>query len=451
MNSPSWKSKENRLFIVFLLLIHLIYFGIAFLYQNIYNADSPEFLQQAINIRTEGSFYAYYLDQPYEMRYETLRPPLYAIFILFIQFFSTSHMAILLLQNLLSIAAFWYLYKLLLSFQLPKKSLQIIVGLSLLLYPSQLIVSNSIWSDTLFQLLFFIGFCSLIEFLRHYKLRDWAVYNSLLVVVIFIKPVLLFFWIPNLLFSMLIYFKIKKPTVVALTLLLPIAIGLWTYRNYTKTGYAHFSSIQSFNLLQYNAYRLLIKQEGEEFADNFVDKVKLQAAQLPDFAAQQEYISDTSISVLKANLIEYGLIHIRGSINYFLDPGRENLVQFFPVAPAKPMGFFNQWQAEGIAGIIHYIQNLNVWIFLTMLIVFAWNCLVLLSALLFLFNKNIDLYIRIAIFLIVAYFSAVSGIVGNARYKMSIYLILIFTLPFTLNMLKTWWTRRKQKTANPTT
>lgn len=448
MNSLSWKSKENRLFIVILGLIHLIYFGVAFYYQNIYNADSPEFLQQAINLRTEGSLYAYYADQPYEMRYETLRPPLYAIFILIIQFFSQSHMAILLIQNVLSITAFWCLYRLLLSFKLPQKPLQIIIGLSLLLYPSQLIVSNSIWSDTLFQLVFFIGFCSLIEFLRYYKLRNWFIYNSLLVVGIFIKPVLLFFWLPNLLFSIFIYFKIKKPTVIPFTLMLPIVIGLWNYRNYTKTGYAHFSSIQSFNLLQYNAYRLLIKQEGEQFADAFVDEIKQKAEQLPTFAAQQQYLTDTSIAVLKGSLVEYSLLHLRGSINYFLDPGRENLVQFFPVPPAKIMGFFNQWQAHGVSGIIQYIQNLNVWIFLTMLFVFAWNLLVLCSGLIFLFNKNIDLDIRIAIFIIVAYFSAVSGIVGNARYKMSIYLILIFTIPFTLNMLKTWWTNRK---TNPTT
>ncbi|MCP4437358.1 MAG: glycosyltransferase family 39 protein [Aureispira sp.] len=447
MNPPSWKSKENRLFIVFLILLHLIYFGVAFFYQNIYNADSPEFLQQAINLRAEGSLYAYYIDHPYEMRYETLRPPLYAVFIMFIQFFSQSHFSILLLQNILSILGFWYLYKLLLSFNLARKPLQAIIGLSLVLYPSQLIVSNSIWSDTLFQLVFFVGFVALIKFLRHYKLRDWILYNSLLVVGIFIKPVLLFFWVPNLLFSIFIYVKIKKPIIIPFTLMLPIAISLWNYRNYTKTGYSHFSSIQSFNLLKYNAYRLLIKQKGVEAADDFVNEVSQQAAKLPSFADQQQYIADTSISILKANLIEYGLIHARGSINYFLDPGRENLVQFFPVPPSKPIGFFNEWQVNSFSGILNYIQNLNPWIFITMLIVFLWNFLVLCSGLIFLFNKKIDLSIRIAIFLIVAYFSAVSGVVGNARYKMSIYLLLIFTLPFTIDMLKVWWINRRLLTS----
>lgn len=428
-------TKKNLLFILIIIIIHAIYFTIAVNYKNIYNQDSTEYLQQANNIKESGTFYAYYIDKPYDKSFLTLRPPIYGLFILLIKLIVNSDIAILFVQNILSIISLFYLFKLLIGFGITKH-LKWLIILSIILYPSQLIVTNSIWSDTLFQFVFFFGFYNMILFFKYQKLKNWTFYNILLVIAIFIKPVLLYFWIINLIFSIFIFFKIKKPLIVLLALLLPLSIAGWSYTNYIKTGYYHFSSIKSFNLLKYNTYKLLVEKEGEEFADKFVNNTNTEANKMPDYKKKQEYIINNCKTILKENVFIYGYLHVRGMINYFLDPGRENIVEFFPLSKTKKISFFNEYRQKGFNGIIYYLKNINLWVLIPMILIFIWNIIVLSISVLFLFYKKINPFIRIGILIIIIYFSFVSGVVGCARYKMSIYFILIFTLPFVIKMIK---------------
>src|SRR5690606_25744977 len=96
------------------------------------------------------------------------------------------------------------------------------------------------------------------------KLSSVFLYNLLLTMAVATKPVLVFFWVPNLIFSVFLYLKNRNILVLIFPLLLPLFVFLWSLRNESKTGYFHFSSIKTQNILELYAGGVVVFKEGEE-------------------------------------------------------------------------------------------------------------------------------------------------------------------------------------------
>lgn len=95
--------KVEPLFIWVLILLHAIFFLFALTFANIFTPDSPEYLQQAVNILYHGSFYAQNWDHAHIAFFQTLRPPLYGLFIMVVKLVVDSNFAVLFVQDILSI------------------------------------------------------------------------------------------------------------------------------------------------------------------------------------------------------------------------------------------------------------------------------------------------------------------------------------------------------------
>jgi hypothetical protein len=132
-------------------------------------------------------------------------------------------------------------------------------------------------------------------------------------------------------------------------------------------------------------------------------------------------------------------------LNFFIDPGRYDIEQFFPPENVIKMSFFHQLREKGIPGIIEYVQKMPVLKISLMALIMIWNALVLLSLVFFAFNRKIDPLIRFLIILIVVYVCVLTGPMGDSRFKMAVYPLLVFTVPF---FIEQWRNRRLKKREN---
>ncbi|MBI4646985.1 MAG: hypothetical protein HY738_10445 [Bacteroidia bacterium] len=346
--------KSTRLIIILIILIHFIYFIIALLTRQVYNLDSYEYLQQAKNIVQHGSFYSYYWDADFNSDYYSLRPPVYGLFIMMIKFFWDNDFLVLFFQNIISIFTFIGVLQLIkifhgstvreshcnarLTTSLSSRSYWLVI-VSLILFPVQLIVTNSIWSEVIFQALIFWSFYFLFLYFHKKKLKYLVFYNLLLTASLFTKPVMIYFWIPNLFISFLIFFENRKVIVLLLPLILPFFAFLWSLCNWSVTNYFHFSSIRKYYLTEYAIEQILIVKEGEKYAENFINDLYKKAEQQTDYGKQTEYILKECSKIIKENFWLYSYLHLRGCLNFLIDPGEGIWSNFLISGRKKKSGF----------------------------------------------------------------------------------------------------------------
>ena len=138
---------------IFIIAIHVLYFLIACKIGSIYLVDSYGYLNQAKNILLHQSWYAEDWNAPMLIDYFTIRPPLYAVFILLCKTLFNSDYFVIAIQNVLSIVNFFILWKLLSEFKIPQKNTSVMIVLGLIFFPSQLIHANFIMTEIVFQTL----------------------------------------------------------------------------------------------------------------------------------------------------------------------------------------------------------------------------------------------------------------------------------------------------------
>lgn len=430
--------------VLLLILIHAAYFLAAIQYRQIYTGDSVEYLNQAKNIADYGNVYSGDMTKPHNPRFESLRPPVYGFFIYLIRFLHPSDYAILLVQNILHLFVFLMLYRLIKASNQIKQP-ELLVVLAALLFPATFRLANSVLSDNLFQTGIFVALILLITFLKTKQIRFWVFYNLTLVLCIFIKPALLYFWIFNLVLSIIVIkynhpFSLKaKGVIVFSTLLLPAFVSLWSLRNEKVTGYRHFSSITTQNILECYAGNALTFRYNRQYSDSVRRAILDQSEKIENYKEKSEYIKRESVKIILEKPLSYGATHIRGMIAFMLDPGRLEIVSFFPVREKteKKVGFFNEIDNNGfIIGVYNYLHHVPFLLLLAMVLIFLWNMLLTLSTISFAFNKSVSIEFRIGLLALVAYLCSVSVFIGFARFRSAIYPILIILLPYFINQIK---------------
>jgi len=418
----------NRTFLIPIGLVHAAYFVAALLIGVVTTEDSPEYLHMAHNFM-HGAVYSEDLSLPLQPKFLTLRPPGYSLFLLPWVLLSSSPYLILLVQNLLSIATLTGLYLLIKELR-PDNERGFWAFVGVLLFPTGMIYANMIMAEILFQALFFWAFYYVVRYARDKKERHLLLYNLLLTSAIFVKPVLLYFWIPNLFFSVYLYARHRHWRALIMPLMLPLFAFLYSNFNEARSGYFHFSCIKNINVLNFNARQLLRTQHGKTYSDSVITKIQEEAVALGSFKEEFEYMEQRGKELVFSNIIDYSYVHARGMLSFFLDPGRHDVVLFFDVKSEERMGFFNELDKKGLEGVLHYIRHVNLWLLVLMTTVFVWNLLLLVGWLHTVLMSNLDIAIRAALFLLVAYVAALSVTIGYARFRVEVYPLLLFSLPF---------------------
>jgi hypothetical protein len=434
INSAITYIKEEKIFLTILIAIHALYFYFALTYGNIYTVDSDEYLQTAVNLKTHGEFYNYFWTNEKIPENYSLRPPVYGVFILALKSLYDSDYFVLFIQNILSIFIWIFLLQLLRNWEI-KIKMQWAIILTLVFFPTLLILVNSIMTDILLQLWFVLCLAFIIYYFRSKNIWYIILFNLALTLAVFTKPIMLYFWIPNLIFSVYLYVKNKNLIILLASLLLPLSCYAWSLRNEKTTGYFHFSSIKTQGVLSMYAGYILNFTHGEDYCLKKQEEIKKRASLEPTYKLKSEYIVSESVKIINANRLTYVYIHAKGMANLMLAIGRIDLLTFFPYKPTKEISLKSEIERDGLGGIRYYISNIDALLLAFLFLILIWNIFLLISMLIFFFNSRVHTGVKILILLMFTYLWVVTGPAGYARFKISILPFMIVSVPFFIDFL----------------
>lgn len=413
----------NKRFLLWLALIHLPFFVYQCFSGSFYLSDSKEYLFTAENIFNHFTAYGGDLNLPINPDLYTKRPIGYPLFIGF-SFFSPC--VLIFFQNVLSIVGISFLRKALVkesNVQFDKWFL-ILISVSL----SYLIYVNMMMSETILAVMvcFMVYHVSkIVEKPNEYKN---LLYLSLIIgLAILTKPVFYPFCIVFILLG-LFYYK-KNTTVKRIAILLiPIVLVFCIHLiNKQRTGVAQFSSIQRINLLDYNANYLLVNKNGSDYADRFNDSIKVISLNLP-YKERCEVESEAAQTIITNNFTSYIKFHLKGSLRFFVDPGRFDIYHFFGLEKSKEVGFLKVVNESGNSGVLAYLKKQPFVALLLLGISFLFALIRVVLFFLFfnpfrwkkIFKNPVLVFIGVLVF----YIAIVTGPLGAARFAVPVVLLI---------------------------
>lgn len=429
---------RNKYFLAFLLCIHALYFGCALHFKGIYNADSIEYLDTAVNLSEHGEVYNHTWSDAKRPEFYTLRPPVYGIFIFIFRLIGNSDFIVLFFQNVISFLSWIFFIRILKELGL-KTNLQLTVVLILLFFPVQMILVNCILADHLLQVWLLFSFGSIVYYLKTNKPVYILLHNILLVFAVMTKPVMMYFWIPNFLFCIYLFFVHKRQLLVLVSsFLVPLAVFLWCSRNESKTGLFHFSSIKTQNILDLNAGGVLSILEGDERADSIQKSILISAESIPNYKERTEYITSSAIKIIQNNKSVYVYVHAKGMVNFMLSFGMVDMLEFVKSRPQQKdeISLVREVELKGFTGVLRYFQETDLLKLICMLSVILCNVVMLISTMFFGFNRSFNPIIRIYVLVLIGYVCFVCGPGGYARLKMCIMPLMLLNMPTMIAFVK---------------
>lgn len=425
---------KHKYFFIFLTLLQLFAFGYYLTNDSIPISDSTEYLYEAYNIKNNFFIYAADInDKPLRFYYYTLRPPLYPAFIILCTSIYNSIYAIFVFQLLISTFTFYYLIKICELYFENFKSTIFILGI--LFCPSQIIYTNVVMTEILFQFEIILFLYFILLFFKENKTK-WLFISAFLIVCSFMtKPVAILFLIP---FTIgLVIYAIRKKNVGWLAIIL---MPLFMYFSYCKfneyrTGHYHFTSISNHTLLRYNLNPLLIQKYGTDSAKIIISSIENNKLNYPTFEQQENYVHDACFKFIKKYPIEYGVFQIKGTLNFFIDPGRFDLSTVFSCFDTEA-GFLNVYSTGGVKAVVNLLFKQNIIVITTLFILVCWNIFVLANLIFFILSPQHDIKIRLVILILILTICLACGPMGASRFRLPIYPLLLIGLAFSMNYWK---------------
>jgi hypothetical protein len=415
-------------FIIILAVIHAVYFIFALNFDGLYMADSYEYLKQSENLKSAHSFYCGDLSKPIDNDLYTRRPPIYGLFIFLSGGLFQSDILIIILQSLISILTMTGLYSMLREYESGKYS-YLALPLFLVLFPPQFITSNFIMAEILMQAFVFWAFFCFVKFIKTKKSSYVYLYNIFLTLGVLTKPVLLFFWIPNILFSAYLYYKYRKSPLLIASIIQPAVVFLVCFMNLQTTGYFHYSSLKDNNLLYYNGYFILVNTKDIETANREIEDMQKYLFGISDYRKMSQEREKMGFELVEKNKLVYAKLHLKGVLNYFFDPGRFDFLNFTGQMKEKNNeGMMFTFASEGYFGIFKRLLQQNPALLIYLVIVLLMNIILFAGFFIFLFRKNINREIKFFLLLMVLFMGFMSGPLGTLRYKIHILPLMLYGL-----------------------
>ncbi|MBD3320872.1 MAG: hypothetical protein GF350_07245 [Chitinivibrionales bacterium] len=416
----------SSLFWVSLFLIHCGVFIWQCKHQNLYTLDSPGYLSAAENINKYGILLAQNIQEPVDPANYTVRPPLYVIFIAIIKRFTSSHLWIILFQNILSIFNIFLALKTIAIVFHSAKPYLLMFAL-IVLFPSQLIYTNMIMSEILFQtwLICMVFFWVLYVYKGGQKFL--VLYTFSLIAGMLTKPVLFPFTVVNMIFMIILSVRKRSWSPLLWACSAIACVVIYSGWNARRTGYFHFSSITTFNSLNTNCYYLLRSSEGPARARKFVDSIFAQSDSIANFEKRQRFISQAAFEQAKKHLPHLMVMSAKGVLNFFIDPGRYDLYALFGKRNDDSTSIMMAYTKYGYKGIWNALMQQPKFLLLILLLTATANVIKLGLLLLFPFNKAVLPPIRIMIMIIISYIVLITGMLGGARFAMPLFPLVMIT------------------------
>lgn len=419
----------RSIFYGLLILLHLFGFLKQCFYPNLLTLDSDDYILLAENINNFGIPYSGFISPNDTV--ETLfnkglfasRPVLYSLFLTLTGGIGISLTLSLFVQNLMSCFSVFIVEKL---FRLNGLRINYFwASCSLIFFPTLWIYANWVMADTVFLFLISLAIFFLLKPRHNYLLS-----SILLSLALLTKPVLVFVIFIWFIVFLWLSFKRKLSRMVLIsviplfTLILQVSVNFY----YTKT--AIVSSMPGINLVQYNAYYTLSKKYSADSASKWVDGVDKKGFDLEkskNFKTAYNFKKNSAIQVIKDNWETYFVIHSLGSIRWFFDPGRFDILNFFKIyAEDGNEGWTRTYHAEGVSGVIARMKHENIILLTSIMLIFLWNILRFMR-LIYCSKYLINRPVIFSVFtLLLLYFSFTVGPLAWARFMLPVFPIILF-------------------------
>jgi 4-amino-4-deoxy-L-arabinose transferase-like glycosyltransferase len=410
-------SKEDKKFLILIVILHLGFFLWQVFQSNFYLKDSYEYLKAAANLRSDHLLYCGDLTKPFNYDLFTRRPPVYPVFLAASQMVSSGLIFVLIVQNLLSIFGIYLVRRMLLDFGYSTKY-DILFIILLLFTPSQFIYTNLIMSETLLQFLIILLVWFFIKYNKNEKFIDGVWYGIIVTLCVLTKPVFVYFIYLNVLYFIWLSYRKRTFKLLLLGLIPFIFLSAYQIRNYNNTGVFETSSIGRSTLVSYNVNLFLVKTEGVCAADSTISSIDSLSKLKNGYKEEVAYREEQTLSVIMKHPIRYALFHIKGMTGFFLDPGRFDLVNFFNFKNEKNSGLLYLINEKGIKGTIAFLMKDSPGRLIILLIVGFFNLLKAACFLLFIFSRKINKGVLWFIVFLIFYIALLTGPLGASRFMM---------------------------------
>lgn len=440
-------NSRNHLYLILatVLLVHILYFTSSRMMPPNPLPDSEEYLNASQNLYQQGILYCGDLSQPVREELYTRRPPLYPILIGAIAN-TGSEVPVFLLQMLLSLLSVWIVAVIFRPFPdtgvpaastkrpFRKNSIFYLMMLLLLLAtPAQFIYSNRIMAEIPFQLILVLMACCIYRYFsgspneEHQGQKRRYVWSFYLLFTLGMatKPVLFPFLLPLVILAGFAFYRTRKRVWITALLLPVLWIAGYSLYNVHRTGSAQYSSIQTANLVNYNLRYYLMATEGPDKAAETVDELYRRCEDQGDYGEKNRCLTKGVREMLMRHPLKYGIYHLKGSVRYFLDPGRFDLVTFFQLEKAGSEGALNILNKEGAGGFLRFLKSQGLGLVLILVIIGLFKLFKLAGFMIYLFRGRRDLPFRIFLALLVGYLALVTGPLGASRFYLPVELLVI--------------------------
>lgn len=418
---------------IFICLIHSVYFVIALQLGTIYTVDSPGYLHQAANLLNHHSWYAEDWNAPVLMDYFSFRPPLYACFIIICKSVFSTDYFILFVQNLISVCNILLLFRIfhLCGFnrQVSMRALMLV----LVFYPAQFIHANLVMTEIIFQGLLLLIFYYTLKFRQSGMMRHSVALSLLLGISLLTKPVVIMLGVLLVIVVIIKCREIKRAWPLVPFLFVPLVFHLICLQNKHSTGYYHFSSVKPVFHLKYNAKYTLVSRYGESYADSSISAQMRVIEAQPDYGHRYELMQSSANEIIKQYPLDYMKIYIKGLVAFFIDPGRYDLFHLFGINDSGFNGLYHEVNTRGLPALLDFAKRAPLGILFLLLMNLFWNVFVSACFIWFLFHKKAPVFIRILVFVFVAYIGAATGVLGLSRYRVPVYPLLSIAVVFAIN------------------
>lgn len=410
---------NKNTFWTIVILVHSVFFVKQVFFHHSIIKDGIEYLYAADNIVKNHTLYAWDLNDQYDVKWLTKRPFLYPALLAFIQLLAFNQSAVfvfltLLLQNGISLLCLYLAFKTLsnLNYKLHYK----LALLFFIITPAQAIYANLIMTEIWLQ------FCLISMLYIHFNpqysdTKKIILIGLCIMAAMALKPVMAPF---SFLFP-LYYFLVKQKKLIPL-LFLPLLFYFGSnYINLKRTGYFHYSSISTINLLQYNTYLTVMNKHGIVHADSVVDKITDDSKRLNSFEEQQIYRQQACKKILKDNFFLYTYLHLKGMLVSFIDPGRFDITQFFNLKHNEILMYETNSanKYEKLKKI--FLSPIGIVLILLILA----NVFKAIFYLKYLCSSPLFHNQKIALITLPAYIITLTGIIGTSRFLIPLFPILL--------------------------
>ena len=410
---------NKNTFWAIVILVHSVFFVKQVFFEHSIIKDGIEYLFAADNLVKNHTLYAWDLNDQYNVKWLTKRPFLYPSILAFFKLLSFNQPSLfvfltLLIQNAISLLCLLLAFKTLsnLNYKLNYN----LALLFIIITPAQAIYANLIMTEIWLQ------YCLISMLYIHFNPQYSAVKKLTLlglciIAAMALKPVMA----PFAFIFPLYYLFIKQKKLIPL-LFLPLLFYFGSnYINLKRTGYFHYSSISTINLLQYNTYLTIMNKHGIVYADSVVDKITDDSKQLNSYKEEQAYRQKECKKIITDNLGLYAYLHLKGMLVSFIDPGRFDITQFFNLKHNEILMY------ETNTG--NKFEKLKK-IFLSpigsvLILLILANIFKAIFYLKYLFSSPLFNIQKIALIILPAYIITLTGIIGTSRFLIPLFPILL--------------------------